>query len=281
MLPAIRGFAIVRGKPDEIRKQENRKAEKDFCWLKLTESMTMAIERNAEIIYGVNPAFELLRAGRRGMKHAWLLSGAAKNARLKKLASMLSDSGAPVELVEKDKLYRHCRSREHQGVVLSVEPYPYVALSELLNSPRLLLLDNVEDPQNVGAILRSAEIFGWRDVLLSNKGVPEIYASVVKASAGATEHLRICRECSAIACVRRAIEAGYKILALDSRGREDLTRIAEAGMEKMLLVIGGEHHSVGQYILNQSHHVVGIPQKGKVRSLNASVAAGIALFTLQ
>ncbi len=96
----------------------------------------------------------------------------------------------------------------------------------------------------------------------------------------ATEHLNICRECTANGYVRQALAAGYRLVALDSKGRDDLTRIAGARLEKILLVIGGEHHGVGQYILNQAHHVAGIPQRGKTSSLNASVAAGIALFIL-
>ncbi len=238
------------------------------------------MQNASEIIYGVNPAFEVLRAGRRAVKRAWLAAGAADSPRLRKLAELLDRAGVPVERTGKDVVARYCRSPEHQGVALETAPYPYAPLAELLAARRLLLLDNVEDPQNVGAILRSAEVFGWSDVLLANRGVPEIYASVVKASAGATEHLRICRECAANAYVRRARDAGFQVLALDSKGREDLTRIAAARLEKILLVIGGEHHAVGQYILNQAHHVIGIPQRGRVTSLNASVAAGIALFLL-
>lgn len=242
--------------------------------------MNSICKDQSDIIYGINPAFEVLRAGRRPVRRAWLAAGAADSPRLRKLAEMLAAAGAPVERVNREVVARHCRSPEHQGVALETAPYPYAPLTDLLAARRLLLLDNVEDPQNVGAILRSAEVFGWSNVLLANKGVPEIYASVVKASAGATEHLNICRECTANGYARQALAAGFQLLALDSKGRDDLTRIAGARLEKILLVIGGEHHAVGQYILNQAQYVVGIPQRGKTTSLNASVAAGIALFLL-
>ncbi len=238
------------------------------------------MQNPSDIIYGVNPAFEVLRAGRRAVRRAWLAAGAADSPRLRKLAELLARAGVPVERTGRDVVARHCRSPEHQGVALETAPYPYAPLAELLAGRRLLLLDNVEDPQNVGAILRSAEVFGWSDVLLAKRGVPEIYASVVKASAGATEHLNICRECTANGYVRQALAAGFRLVALDSQGRDDLTRISGARLAKILLVIGGEHHGVGQYILNQAHHVAGIPQRGKTSSLNASVAAGIALFIL-
>ena len=238
------------------------------------------MQPSSDIIYGINPAFEVVRAGRRAVHRAWLASGAADSPRLRKLTDLLARAGVPAQRVGKDVLLRHCRSREHQGVVLETAPYPYVPTAQLLGARRLLLLDNVEDPQNVGAILRSAEVFGWSNVLISNRGVPEIYASVVKASAGATEHLQISRECTANGYVRQALAAGYHLVALDSKGRDDLTSIVAARLEKILLVIGGEHHGVGQYILNQAHHVACIPQRGKTTSLNASVAAGVALFLL-
>ncbi len=231
-----------------------------------------------EYIYGVNPAGEVLRAGRRRVHKAYLQEGVAA-PRMKKLASLLA-AAAPVERATKQRLGQICRSAEHQGVVLATDPYPYVPFESLLDRPRLLLLDNVEDPQNVGAILRSAEVFGWESVLLSARGVPAVYPSVVKASAGATEHLRIAQDHPANVYVQRLLENRFTVVALDENGKEPVAAIRERPPEKMLLVIGGEHRAVGQFILNQARHIVGIPQRGRVGSLNASVAAGIALYAL-
>ncbi len=234
-----------------------------------------------EHLHGMNPAFEALRARRRRIHRAWLQEGAAApSARMRKLAEALARAAVPVERASRQKLFQLCGSAEHQGVVLAADPYPYVPFESLLDCPRLLLLDNVEDPQNVGAILRSAEAFGWDAVLLSARGVPEVYPSVVKASAGAAEHLRICRDRPANAYVRRLIEDAFAVVALDEDGKESIEAIRKNPPDKILLVIGGEHRSVGQFILNQAAHVVGIPQRGQVGSLNASVAAGIALFAL-
>jgi len=141
-------------------------------------------------------------------------------------------------------------------------------------------LDNVEDPHNVGAILRSAEIFGFHAVLLPLKGVPEIYPSVVKVSAGASEYIHIAKECSANTYIRKARAHGYKVIALDEKGNFDINTLKHEDMDKMLLVIGGEDKSVGQFILNSADRVAYIAQKGKMNSLNASVAAGIAMFAL-
>ncbi len=239
------------------------------------------MRKPTDIIYGLNPAFEVLRAKRRTVLRAWIAVNVFHNPRIKKLKDMLAFNHARVEQVSKEIVARKSQSMEHQGVALEVSLYPYAAFSDLLEKRRLLLLDNLEDPQNLGAILRSAEIFGWKNVLLPNKGVPEIYASVVKASAGATEHLYVCRESGANAYVRSVLEAGFQVWVLDSRGKSDLRVLADALPDKVLLVIGGEHHAVGQHIVNQAQQVIGIPQSGMVSSLNASVAAGIALYELR
>lgn len=231
-----------------------------------------------EYIYGINPIFEVVRGGRRTIYQAWLNQSSAKQPRLAKLAAYLEKQEIAIEWVEKGRIFDLAQSKEHQGAVLKTSPYPYVSLSELIGQPRLLMLDNVEDPHNVGAILRSAEIFGFRHVLLPLKGTPEIYPSVVKVSAGATEHMMICKETTANTYFKHAVEAGFTVVALDGGGDTDLEDMRSREMSKMLLVIGGEDRSVGQYILNSAHHVVRIPQRGRINSLNASVAAGIAMY---
>ena len=233
-----------------------------------------------EYIYGINPAFEVLRAKRRRVSQALISRRSESNPKVHKLVSLLDRAKVPVERTATSRLAELCQSTEHQGVVLKVESYPYVPFESLIENSRFLLLDNVEDPHNVGAILRSADIFGWHSVLISSKGVPEIYPSVVKVSAGATEHLRISMDRSANEYVKLLMERGYTVVALDKDGRETLHHIQTLSIKKLLLVIGGEHFSVGQYILNIAHHVVSIPQHGNVQSLNASVAAGIAMFAL-
>lgn len=233
-----------------------------------------------EYIYGVNPAWEVIRSRRRRVHKAYLPERIAVSGRMKKLAALAASRSIPLVHATKQQLFQLCGSTEHQGIVLATDPYPYEALESMINYPRLLLLDNVEDPQNVGAILRSAEVFGWEAVLLSAKGVPAVYPSVVKASTGATEYLRIARDHAANAYVKQLLTKGYTIVALDEHGREDITVIRNQVFEKLLLVIGGEHRSVGQHILNQARHIVGIHQQGRIQSLNASVAAGIALFVL-
>ena len=234
-----------------------------------------------EYIYGINPAFEVVRAGKRRVYEASLNKAAGKQPRMRKLSQYLEKMDIPVRWVDKGRIMELSGSKEHQGVVLKVKPFPYHASEDLWDRPRILLLDNVEDPHNVGGILRSAEIFGFNSVLLSQKGVPDIYPSVVKVSAGATEHLDIAKDASANQYVRTAMEKKVQIIALDGHGDTDISHVREKLGNRILVVIGGEDRSVGQYILNQADFVVAIRQSGRINSLNASVAAGIALFALQ
>ncbi len=233
-----------------------------------------------EYIYGTNPAFEVLRAKRRTVYGAWLNQSSRQKPRIQKLVKLLEQHATPIEWVEKGRLIQLSKSTEHQGVVLKTSLYPYTPKDKLFNHQRLLLLDNIEDPHNVGAVLRSAEVFGFHGVCLPSRGVPEVYPSVVKVSAGATEFMQIARDASANQYARMAAETGYQISALDMNGQSTLDAVKETDPEKLMLVIGGEDKSVGQFILNMADHVIGIAQFGRVNSLNASVAAGIAMHAL-
>ncbi|MBU4446862.1 RNA methyltransferase [bacterium] len=233
-----------------------------------------------EYIYGINPAFEVVRAGKRQVYEAYLNQAAARQPRICKLSQYLEKMDIPIQWVDKRRLMDLSGSRDHQGVILKTKPYPYQLSDTLWGRPRLLLLDNMEDPHNVGAILRSAEIFGFNTILLSRKGVPDIYPSVVKVSAGATEFLDIAKDASANSYVRTAQDEGYQVVVLDANGTVDIRTVRPQLSDKVLIVIGGEDRSVGQFILNTADLVVSIGQRGRINSLNASVAAGIFLFAL-
>ncbi len=238
-------------------------------------------ETNKEFLYGINPAFEAIKAQRRKIYQAYLFDQYRKNIRLVRLKEKLEKNSIPLNLCGKRELFDLANTTEHQGIILEASPYPYYAECDAFYQQKnVLLLDNVEDPQNLGAILRSAEVFGWKYVLLSSKGVPEIYPSVVKASVGATEHLNILRSHTANNFVKLFIEKGFIVTALDPSGKIPIKKLPSLASIKKLLVIGGEHKGVGQFILKQATYIFNITQRGNISSLNVSVAAGIALFLL-
>ena len=236
------------------------------------------VGHNMEYIYGINPAFEVISAERRKVIEAYICK--SNNPRLIKLLGLLEKKEISIKYVDKGQLINLSGTKKHQGVVLKVSNYPYVSFESLFSSSKLLLLDNIEDPHNLGAILRSAEVFGFHSVLLSRRGTPNVYPSVVKVSAGATEFLKITNERSENAYVKKAIENGYTVVVMDEDGKSDIDEIKAVNPEKLLLVIGGEDKSVGQFIINLADYVVAFKQYGRVNSLNASVAAGIAMFAL-
>lgn len=233
-----------------------------------------------EFLFGLNPAFETLRANRRKVYGAYLNQANRNHPRVGKLTTLLDERGVKVRWIEKGRLTDICRTAEHQGVVLEVSPYPYAKPEQVLEHDSVCLLDNLEDPHNVGAILRSAEVFGFKGVFLPSRGSPEIYPSVVKAAAGAAEFLDVCHSLTAVQATQRLLEAGYALVALDMHGKVELSELPISPGAKVCLVAGGEDRGVGQYVLNNAHHVVRLRQSGKVNSLNASVAAGIALHAL-
>ena len=175
-----------------------------------------------EYIYGINPVFEVVLAGRRKIYTAYLNKQTKKNPRLNKLITILEKNDILINRVSKERLFELCRSKKHQDVVLKTKPYPYVSFDSMLGAERILLLDNVEDPHNVGAILRSADIFGFYQVALSQKGVPDIFPSVVRVSAGASEYLKIAKDRNANSYVTKAQEQGYCVVALDGGGDNDI-----------------------------------------------------------
>ena len=236
--------------------------------------------RRTEYIYGVNPAFEVVRAGRRRI-HAALLNETSRHSpRMKKLVTVLERHNVPIEWADKGHIHQLCGSKDHQGVALKTSTYPYMPFEDLLGRNKLLLLDNVEDPHNLGAILRSSEIFGFKSVLLPTRGTPEVYPSVVKVSAGATEFMEITKETYGNNYAKRALDEGYQIVVLDAKGETDISELGATAYDRLLLVIGGEDRPVGQFIINHAHQTVRINQKGRINSLNASVAASIAMFAL-
>jgi len=234
-----------------------------------------------EHIYGINPAFEVIRAGRRRIYEAFLNHRSKNHPRIRKLQAILESRKIPIEWVERGRILDLSSSKENQGVVLKTSPYPYATFDQVVTGNRLVLLDNVEDPHNVGAILRCAEVFGFHHVLLTRKGTPDIYPSVVKVSAGASEFLQIAKDHSATHYAQVALKEGFTLVALDAKGTSVLETLGNAYIPRLLLVIGGEDRSVGQYILNHAHYITSISQYGRINSLNASVAAGIAMHAFR
>jgi len=224
-----------------------------------------------ETIYGVRPVIEALRGGRRRVFEVLDASGNAEVARAATAA------GVPVKKVPHARIGELARGGVHQGVAALAEQYPYAELEDLLAAPDspVVLLDGVTDPHNLGAVLRVADGAGASGVVIPKDRAVGVTAVVVKASAGASEHVLISR----VTNLRRAIDAikdaGLWVYAAELGGTPytDLDLAGPVG-----LVLGSEGRGVRRLVREGCDGAVSIPMLGAVGSLNVSVAAGVLLY---
>jgi 23S rRNA (guanosine2251-2'-O)-methyltransferase len=234
-------------------------------------------------LYGVNPVRELLRAGGEGLSELWLAEGGDRGRAFGDLARLARERGAKVREAPRAKLDRLAGTDRHQGVVAVVTDYQYRELEDLLEAaraagepPLVVVLDGIEDPQNLGAIIRSAHALGAHGVVIPKDRAAGITAAAAKASAGAVEHCPVARVTNLAQAIEALKQAGVWTIATDMDAPEDLSqvdlRVATA------LVIGSEGSGVRPLVRRTCDRVARIVMKGKVGSLNASASAAIALY---
>jgi 23S rRNA (guanosine2251-2'-O)-methyltransferase len=223
-----------------------------------------------EVLYGRNPVREALRAGRRGVHRAWATAGAAREPWLRDL---------PVEVVDAAEVARRAQSDAHQGLCAAVDPYPYADAHDLLAAPAPLLvaLDEVQDPQNVGAICRTAECVGATGVVLPERRSATVTAAVAKASAGAVEHLPVALVRNLADFLRDARSAGcWSYGAQAGPGAVPYTQPDWGG--GVVLVLGSEGRGLRPRVAGACDQLVALPMRGRVGSLNVSAAAAALLY---
>jgi len=229
-----------------------------------------------ELLFGVHPVLECLRAGRRRVLKLWVSSQDRAAELEKKLGRALP---LRPEIEPREKLSRRADNPQHQGILAEVEPYPYADLEGILEvrGAFLLVLDNLTDPQNVGAILRSAYCAGVTGVTIRNHHAVRVTSVVAKASSGAVEHLNIALVSNQAMALEKAGDAGFFRVALEMDGPSLWT--ADLPWNRPLaLVVGEEGEGVGRLVRRHCDAAVRIPMKGSLDSLNASVAAALAVF---
>ncbi len=232
------------------------------------------------VVYGKQPVKEALLSGR-FIKQIILAREISERERALFLRLAVQRQ-IPVELIAKSELQRYCGPVVHQGIAAMMEGYHYTDedhLWELIKrdeNPFLLILDQIQDPQNLGAILRSAEIVGITGIILPDKGSAEINATVAKTSAGAVFHLYVHRTNRLIGLLAGLREKGIAIVALAPGRSEHIYRFRLDC--PIALIIGSEGRGVRKNLQKMADHILSIPQRGKTGSLNASTAAAVILF---
>ena len=202
--------------------------------------------------------------------------------RLEEIVRLARRNGVSLRFEARPQIDRAAGTRDHQGVVALIAREASVSLEELLAgdgsaaSGLLVLLDGVEDPQNLGAIIRTALAAGAAGVVLPERRAAGLTDAAVRASAGAAAHLRVARVINLARAMEEIKRAGYWVVGLDERAERRYTDIDLS--EPVALVLGGEGNGLHQLVKERCDFVVSIPATGPVRSLNVSVAAGVVLF---
>ncbi len=234
-------------------------------------------------LYGVHPVRELLRAGGAGVTELWLAAGAERGRGFADLVRLAREAGAKVREAPRQKLDRLAGTDRHQGAVAIVADYRYSDLEELLDAarregepPLLVVLDGIEDPQNLGAIVRSSHALGAHGVVVPKDRAAGVTAAVAKASAGAVEHCPVARVTNLAQALETLKERGVWTVATDAGAQEELRQVDLT--VPTALVIGSEGRGVRTLVRRTCDRVVRIPMRGKVGSLNASASASIALY---
>ena len=235
-----------------------------------------------EILYGVHPVEEALRSGRRRFDHVCVARerlNAGDGRRIEEVVALCRKAGVPVRMEPRDALTRIAGGAAHQGVVAVVRERDFLGVEDLLEGaePLLLLaLDGVGDPQNLGALLRTAEGAGVDGVLLTERRSAPLSAVAVKASAGAAEHLRLARVVNLVRALETLKERNVWCVGLDESGSEDYERYDFTS--NTVIVLGREGAGLHELVRKTCDYVLRIPMAGRVGSLNVSAAGAVVLF---
>lgn len=222
------------------------------------------------ILYGRNPVREALRAGRRRVHEVWATERVAGEQWLR--------GGPPVRVVDADALAQRAGSDAHQGICARADGYPYSGADELLaaSDPLIVVLDEVQDPQNLGAICRTAECAGVTGVVIPERRAAEVTPAAAKASAGAVEHLRIARVRNVADFLADAKEAGCWCYGAAAGAPVSYTQPDYSG--GVVLVLGGEGKGLRPRVAAACDEVVSLPLRGRIESLNVGAAAAVLLY---
>lgn len=233
-----------------------------------------------EFIAGKNPVIEALRSGR-DMNKIWV--NERSKASMRQVLNLAKREGVNVQAVPKQKLDQLAESTNHQGVVASVAAHRYAQIDELFRKaeekkedPFFVILDEIEDPHNLGAILRTADAAGVHGVIIPKRRSAALTSVVAKASAGAIEYVPVARVTNLARTIDELKKRGIWFAGAAAEGAEDF-RKADFQMP-IGLVIGNEGKGIGRLIQEKCDFLIRLPMAGRVSSLNASVAASLLMY---
>ena len=229
------------------------------------------------IIFGRNPVIELLKSHHSINKI--LIADGTNDGSIKKITALAIDNKINVEFVSRHKLDRIAEHQNHQGVIALAAPVDYSTLDDIINgvdNPFLLLLDEIQDPHNFGALLRTAEAVGVNGVLIPKHRSVSLNATVAKTSAGAVEYVKVAQIGNVAHTIRQLKDDGFIIVGGDVGGQSIFNPIDLS--DPIVLVIGSEGKGLRRLTKELCDHLISIPMVGKINSLNASAAGAVLMY---
>lgn len=249
------------------------------------EQRRTAPDTGPAVLYGRNAVREALRARRRKLRMLLLAEG-VREAGVAELLELAEQAGLRTTQVPRSALDDLTGGANHQGVALEAGPYPYVDVDRILalaaqrdEQPLLLLLDHLQDPQNVGTLLRTAEVVAVHGVVLPDRRAAAVTPAVVNASSGAVEHLLIAQTTNLVQTIEGLKQHGVWIAGLEDDPRA-LPFDTQRSDLPLALVVGAEGPGLGRLVREHCDFLLRLPMAGQLASLNASVAGSIALYSL-
>jgi len=241
------------------------------------------MSKKSNVIYGIRAVIEAVKAGEQ-MERIFIQKS-LKGDLYKELMATLHQTKIPISKVPVERINRFTR-KNHQGVVALASPVEYQSIENLVpflfekgQNPLLLILDGITDIRNFGAIARTSEGLGVHGIIIPVKGGAQVNEDAVKTSAGAFNYLPICREENLKECVSLLQQSGIKVVACSEKTEKVLDTEDFTG--PIALIMGSEEKGIGADLLEQADAVCKIKMKGRIESLNVSVAAGMALYEIQ
>ena len=236
-----------------------------------------------EILYGRRAVCESLRAGRRRPHKLMLAEGIRQADVIGQIVSLAKQAGVHTDRTPRSNLDQIGNIR-HQGVTLETSPYPYVPLDDIIalaksgdEPPLLLLLDQVQDPQNMGSLLRTAEAVGVHGIVIQRKRAASVTPAVVRASAGAVEHLPVAQVTNLVNAIERLKTNDVWVAGLEAMGDAERYDRADLG-GALAIVVGSEGKGLRRLVRERCDFLLQLPMRGRVASLNASVAGSVVLY---
>ena len=255
------------------RKQTNREFNKN---------RNEVLEEREDIIIGRNAVIEALKNDSRTIETLYISNNKLEGS-INTIVGMAKEKKIIIKEVDKRKLDNMCDGETHQGVIAKVTPFKYSEVSDILDlakergeSPFIVILDEVEDPHNLGSIARTAELFGVHGIIIPKRRSASVTATVYKSSVGAIEHVKVAKVTNLNATIDSLKEQGIWVYGADIRAEEYSYEVDYSG--PCALIIGNEGRGISKLTVQKCDKLIKIPMVGKINSLNASVAGGIMMY---